>query len=75
MGDNLCRCFDTLGLYKVSQKETKYQVFLANDVALTFLMDKKVFTESNANLTVTRLSEQVVKVKIKWLSTCKGYAV
>ena len=58
---------DMLGLYEVSQNDTTYQVFLANDEALNFLLYKMVITNGRSKFSVTRMSEQVVKVKVHWL--------
>ena len=58
---------DILGLYKESAKDNSYQVFLANDAALKYLLDKKVISNGKTRFTVTSMAEQVVKVRVHWL--------
>ena len=57
---------DMLGLDKVSQKDTTYQVFLASDTALNFLLEKGHY-KRQIHVFCNRMSEQVVKVKVHWL--------
>ena len=41
---------DVLGLYKVSAKDNSNQVFLANESALKYLLDKKSFQTAKPSL-------------------------
>ena len=45
-------------------------MFLANVAALNILLYKKVITNGRSKFSVTRMSEQAVKVNVHWLPIC-----
>lgn len=51
---------DILGLYKVSQNDFSYSLFLSNEEVLKNLVDKRV-------ISVVSMYEQTVRLKIHWL--------
>ena len=58
---------DLLGLYKVSSTDSTFQVFLANDTAMTRLLDKKFITNGKVKFSVVSMVEQMVTLRIHWL--------
>lgn len=57
-----------LGLYKVSSVDPTFQLFLANEQTLKGLIEKKIVTNGKVRFSVISLVEQVVTLRIHWLT-------
>ena len=61
---------DLLGLYKVSSTDSTFHVFMANDTAMTRLLDKidkNIITNGKVKFSIVSMMEQVFTLKIHWL--------
>ena len=58
---------DILGLYKVSQNDSSYCLFVGNEDVLNSLMEERIIGENKAKFNIISMAEQTVRLKIHWL--------
>ena len=58
---------ELLGLYKVSQSDISYSVFLSNEAVLNRLVKRGVIGHNKLKFNVVSMCEQIVTLRVHWL--------